>query len=459
MAQTVTKPASARGVPAPVPKTPTFPVVQPPVPKPGPGKANPNPINEQPTPAEPVRFKWHPTGGLVACGEPEDCVRLPFPKPIGKPIAVKRGPFLDNKHAPVSTIVESKDQYSLCYVSSLNKNAVNECHRIKAPVVKGAKIRVITYPGKGVTLSYSLDPKEVKGKSREEVRGLLTGFIKAVREAQAVAAKSAARRYSGDLLPMEYMQHEEEDGGGQCMSDSDGGGWCDGGSEGYEGTGGWDDEPADGGGWGGDVPVQTPDGGSGDDDQIVLPPVIPAPPIIGPEPTIEQDSCLIAPSGAHCVLVTGQRDPNRSDPDTGAQLPPSQPIDDGNWWCRLPIVKWVFCGAPAEPVAEPAPEPTLPPFEWPTRPDGAEPLPRDNEAYEREREKCDADRARDEQKCSTDFVILGGAMFKRQLEEGGKLTPSEMKQYKKANAAYSSCMTMASDFWGQCISNARDAHQ
>lgn len=460
-AQTVAKPTGARGVPAPVPKNPTVPVVQPPISKPGPGEANPNPINEPTHPAEPTMFKWHATGGLVACREPEDCVRLPFPKPIGKPIAVKRGPFLDKKHAVASMLVESKDQYSLCYVSSLDANAVNECHRVKAPVIKGAKIRVITYPGKGSTLSYSLDPDEIKGKSRAEIRGLLTGFIKAVRETQATASKSAARRYSGDKLPMEHMTNEDGDGGGSCMSDSDGGGWCDGGGEGYDGGGGsggdwgqepWPEEPTSDDNWGGDEPVQTPDGGSGDDDQLRLPGIpVPVPQTTEPEPTIEDDSCLISPNAAHCVIITGQRDPNRTDPDTGAQLPPSQP-DDGNFWCGVPIVKWFVCG---DPGPEAAPQPTLPPFEWPTRPDAAEPLPRDEEGYREEVDRCDADLARDESDCGLRYTLLGGPVYEDMLDQGVKLTPREKKMLKDAKEDYRSCKKVASDTWGQCYEDAR----
>ena len=446
MAQTLANP-SARGVTAPVPKTPATPTVPAPSPEPKPGKANPNPIDEDPSPAASVKFRWSATNGLLACRGPDTCIQRPFPKSVGTPISVKRGPFLDKRHAPVSMLVVSKEQYSLCYLSSLKSDAVSECHRIKAPVIRGAQVRVISYHGKGTVLSYSLDPKEIKGKSREVVGAMLRTFNKAVREAQAATATSAARRYSGDLIPVEHMANEDDEGGG-CLSDSDGGGWCDGG--GGDG-GGWNGGAGGGGDWGGDEPVETPDGGSGDEDQASISRIPPPP--IGPAPdtSIEPNSCLITPNAAHCVIVTGNRDP-----DTGAELPSGPPPSDGDWRCSVPVIKWFFCGAGnPEPAPEPSPPAQVPPFQWPTRPDAADPLPRDEEGYREEADKCDEQRVRDEQACSLRYLLLGGPVYEERLARGEKLTAAERKMLREAKNDYSSCMTVTGDTWGQCYQEAR----
>lgn len=455
IAQTVALPIGAHGVSVPIPKVPSTPGLPVPNLKPGPGKANPNHPGEKPPATEPFKFKWSSTGGIVACREAEECVRRHFPKSVGKPISVKRGPFVNKAHAPVSALVISENQYSLCYLTSLTTKAVNVCLPLKAPVIKGTKVRVITYLGKVSFLNFSIGPDLAKNMSGEQAEQIIKDFVMAFREAEAKAGESAARRYSGNLLPMEHMEQADEDGGG-CALDDNGGGFCDGGD-----GGGWNDGP--GGTFpdtsNGDGPVETPDGGSGDDDQIAPPGIIPLPPLAPPAPDdpIDLPDCQTSPNAANCVFVNGQKDPNRTDPDTGGRLPPSQPAD-GPWYCRLPIVRMLLCGG-SDSAPEPTPPVAAPPYETPASPPSTEPLDRYRDGYFEATERCDTSRSRAESNCDLNYTLNGGSMYDRKRQRGEWMTPMEIQMLDEADTELRACRGIAENRWVACYQRAQKKYQ
>jgi hypothetical protein len=66
-------------------------------------------------------------------------------------------------------------------------------------------------------------------------------------------------------------------------------------------------------------------------------------------------------------------------------------------------------------------------------------------------ERCDAERAANEQVCNLKYILLGGPI----LQAKPTLTPSERKQLKEANNEYSACMTKVGDAWGECYREAQ----
>lgn len=443
-----------------------------PKPTPIPGKSFSGPLPGVPNNG--IQVVWKGGSNIETCLQTGSCLKRPLPKAAGKPIAVIRGPFLDETIAPVSALVVSNKRYSLCYLTTTKENAVNECRPIRAPIIKGARIQTVNYPGIGTVLNFTLDPDLAKGITRKELDRAAVAFAKGLREAQVSATKRAAKRYAGKLIPMSTMV--DAGGGGYCDDDwciaspSDGGGSSEGGSGGY-----WPDEPmGNGGGWDSEIPAPTgaddgggypnevplgDDGGSGADDQV-LPFIVPAiPPGATPNDAGGTTNCFNGASGPQCIITAP--DPNRVDPDSGAQLPPS--TGDAGWsWCDLPVISW-FCGGNTAGLPQEVPEDNgglyLPPFQWPARPEDGRPYQRYREGYEEELDKCDADRKFDEEKCSIKYTILGGPIYSRKLEETGTLTPAERKMLKDANKEYTSCMRVAGDFWGQCYKNAQDKYR
>lgn len=465
-------------IPKPIPKQtprhtkPSFPTMGP-LPLPGPAE-------------EGKALVWRRGSNVESCTAPGQCVRRPMPKAIGKPLAVVAAPLVDKKLVTDSWLTVSNKRYSLCYMTASKQNPVVVCHPIKAPVMKGAKVRVITYPGIGSLLNFSVDPKWAKLSTREERTRALLAFGKGLKEAQVAAAKTA-KRYSGNLIPLPNLN----DTGG-CMGDD--GSTCDVGGEGGGGPVGdwWPDEPTgdDGSGdwWpdeapeempseeeepaptgdeggGGDMPSESPDGGNGDDGgQIPVPTPFPFPPGPTPNGSGGTTDCFPTADGGTCIITAPKPDPNRTDPDTGEQLPPSKPHeDDTGWsWCDLPVIKW-FCGTePQSPEDWTPPEPIeadLPPFVWPPKPDDGRPFRKYRDGYQEELDRCDAELAKDETKCGINWVVLGGPIYKRKLEETGKLTREERKMLEDAKEATRVCRQFASDNWDKCYANARDTYR
>jgi len=383
-----------------------------------------------------VRFKWNKGTNIMVCQGSNACIRRPLPKAIGKPISVIRMPLIDEKVATVSALVVSKDRYSLCYLKSTKADAKTQCVPIVTPFIPGAKIRAITYPTKGTLLSITIDTKKVKLVSDSQVASAIVAFNKALKEAQAKATNVAAKSYSSPLLPMPTLI---DDSGGD-WSDEGGGDW--GGGWGDSGSDYWPEEPFDEGGWGettydeggsdwgndsGDWdypsddawPEEYPDaGGGGGDDQAIPVPIFPFPP--GPTTTPDggTSNCFITPIGGEChITAPPVVDPNRIDPDTGIVLPPAKP-PEGDWsWCDLPIIGW-FCGGEPDPVLPG--QPSLPPFQWPTRPDAAEPTPRFGEGYEEALDKCDQDLEFADAVCSARYAVMGGRVIPPQKERDQK---------------------------------------
>ena len=146
-------------------------------------------------------------------------------------------------------------------------------------------------------------------------------------------------------------------------------------------------------------------------------------------------------------------DPNRIDPDTGVVLPPARP-PEGDWdWCDLPIIGW-FCGGEPDPALPT--QPSLPPFEWPSRPDAAPPIPRFGEGYEEAVDECDRDQVYDDEMCSVRYAVMGGPIYQEMEERGETLTASERAMLKAAKNDYRACKTRSSDKWAQCYKDAQD---
>lgn len=437
-----------------------------------------------------LKLKWRHGSSLEACTKAGNCLRRALPRQTGKPIAVIKAPLINERLAPVSVLVVSNKRYSLCYIPTMRNTAAYECFPVKAPIVKGGRIKAIHNPALGTVLDLSIDERYARRMSREEIRVASTRFFNALRAAQVTATKVLSARSSrkpavgkvvgGGAIQRPMLVDASPGGGGSCSWD----GYCSGGSGDSGGGGFWPDEvPGDGGGyrdgsgnggydggeWGEptfpDAPTGADDGGGyphpiDDPDvgggqipapPIVVPPALPWPPGRTPNPGGGTTDCFVGVSGMMCDIRAPRPDPNTTDPETGQQIPPSEP----SWsWCDFAPISW-FCGGTGEAPQSP-PVYLPPPVESPYRPPEAQPITRHGEGYQDALDQCDRDYHTDKQECGLKFVLYGGPIYKQKQEDGERLTPSERKMLREANTEFSSCMKKVDDRWGQCYKDAQN---
>lgn len=441
-----------------------------------------------------TQLTWLGGSTIMTCQKAGTCIARTLPTATGKPIRVVQGPFLNQTIAPISMIVVSNKRYSLCYLTSKNTDAALICHPVKTPIIKGGRVKTLTYPGIGTVLDIAVDPTYAKSSKgvAAQIRSASAAFGKAFSAAQISATKVATKRYSGKLIPRPFLSlngtsstcYQADDGKSYCMGGvtvlpsrsisigegvEDGGGdWGDGGEypSGADDGGGYPDDSGSGGGEG------SGEGNGEGGGQVVVPPGFPIPPGATTSPGGTTVNCMPAGDGTTCTVSAPrpEQDPNTTDPDTGAQIPPS--TSDNGWsWCDLPVINYFFCTPvpPSQPTPTPVPPPAappqmptagdLPPFTWPEPPNDGQPIQKYRDGYEEEVQYCDGVRAKDETKCGLNYVIMGGPVYKRKLDAGESLTASERKMLNAANREYSACMSIAANDWSNCYFNAQDKYR
>ena len=429
-------------------------------------------------PPDSSKLVWRRGSSLEACSKTGSCIRRALPKQTGKPIAITRGRFLDERLAPVSAIVVSNRRYSLCYLPTLKNTAAFECFPIKAPIIKGGRIKAIENPKLKTYLDITIEDKYLKLMMPGEAQAATTSFLRALAEAQARATKvlsqrairqtaiNAAAKKRGTqaagskktALPGLQQPMLVDSGGGGSYCDD---GYCTGGGGDSGGGGYWPDEvplPDDGSGgvwgpeWGETFPDGSADGGGYPDTPDAVP--VPGPGIPIPVPPIVTPgsgwNCWGQPGAQICEGKYPRPDPNTTDPETGQQLPPSQPATS---ICDYAPFSWV-CGW-FEPAPAPVPPPPLEVIDPPARPD---PITRDaweEKQYQMDLDDCDGDRKRDEdQLCGLRYTLHGGSVYDDMVEQGVRLTPGERKQLKEAKTEYSACLKKVAQEWSNCRDRA-----
>ena len=409
---------------------------------------------------------------MEACSKTGSCIRRALPKQTGKPIAITRGRFLDERLAPVSAIVVSNRRYSLCYLPTLKNTAAFECFPIKAPIIKGGRIKAIENPKLKTYLDITIDDKYLKSMKPGQAQAATASFMRALEEAQTRATKllsqrairhtainAAAKKQGGKAtLGLQRPMLADSGGGDGYCHDY---GYCEGGAGDSGGGGYWPDEvpaPDDGSGddWGTESGETFPDGSADGGGYPDTPDAVPVPgpggiPIPIPVlPTPGGWNCWGEPGAQICEGTAPGPDPNTTDPETGQQLPPSQPPTS---ICDYAPFSWV-CGR-----FEPAPAPVAPPpleiIDPPVRPD---PITRDaweEKQYQMDLDDCDADKMRDEdQLCGLRYTLHGGSIHDDMVEQGVKLTPGERKKLKDAKNEYSACLKKVAQEWSNCRGRA-----
>lgn len=460
-----------------------------------PGVFNPNPLPTpiapapKPKPRPPIfnyapqlgvspdssRLVWRRGSSLEACSKTGSCIRRALPKQTGKPIAITRGRFLDERLAPVSAIVVSNRRYSLCYLPTLKNTAAFECFPIKAPIIKGGRIKAIENPKLKTYLDITIEDNYLKSMKPGEAQAVTTNFLRALAETQAMATKmlsqrairqtaiNAAAKKQGTPSAgskMALLSHQQPmlvdsgGGGGYCYDD----GYCSGGAGDSGGGGHWPDEvplPDDGSGgvwgpeWGETIPNGGADGGGypNTPDTIPVPGPgipIPVPPIVTPGSS--DWNCWGQPGSQICEGKYPRPDPNTTDPETGQRLPPSQPPTSICDYAPFSRVCGWFESAPA-----PVPPPPLEIVDPPVRPD---PITRgewEEKQYQMDLDDCDADRKHYEDTvCRAKYSMYGGNLYDDMEEQGVKLTPVERKRRKEAKTEFSVCMNKLEQEWANC---------
>ncbi len=381
-------------------------------------------------PGSDMMMRWRGGSKMEFC-KAGTCVTKLMPKSTGKPQVVIRAPFINQKYAITSWLVKSNAQYSLCYLSS-NAKGVLECRQINVPLIKGAIITVLP-----VASDLSLLRFETQGTGHEAA---FRAFNSALRAAQSSATKTAMKRYIGKLLPRPTLI-TAGGSGEDCFYDDDGYAFC----EGTEGDGG-------GGGGGGGYWPDDPNPDNGDDGgQSALP--FPAPP-----PAADDGQCHFSSTNNVCT-ITGHRDPNRVDPDTGQTLPSANP--DQPWYCGLPVINWIFCGGskPNDPPSTADDGPIWTPQQRPY----VLPIGSYRDGYEEALDQCDKDRDVEDELCEAEYAVFGGPMLTRKKREGeligAIMPPSELRDLRKANEKRWACLDKSSTKWSKCYDAARNKYR
>jgi hypothetical protein len=386
---------------------------------------------------------WHSGLTVKVCPVQKSlgtCLTRTMPKEVGVPTHLISGNFVSTRTAKASWIVFSKTNASLCYLARASKTitapSATVCRPINAPKLRD-DVDVVSMVDHGRTYLMYTPKAEVaanKAATEKSINAFQEALARSIRKSQT----NSAKRYAGALASAPHVVVSGD--GGNCYDDDEGDYYCEGGDGG--GSGG--DGGGGGGGEGGGNGDGSGDGLGGNS----------SPPggIANSDGSFE----------CHWVGIVYICTSTASRPDAGGDpyeppLPPPSTTSDPNepgFLCRY--LGW-FCPDPANPPGPgPYEQPTAnevpPPYisSIPKRDDGR-PYAKYRDGYLDELERCDSDRATNEQVCNLKYILLGGPI----LQAKPTLTPSERKQLKEANNEYSACMTKVGDAWGECYREAQ----